>query len=224
MQETIDIYCERIDASFWSEPVNAITNGAFLVAAVLLALRLRGSDDRAAWLLTGLVAAIGIGSFLFHTYATGWAAAADVFPILLFMLSAVAIGLRRRFNLPWQAAALGTMAFLLTGILLAVTQLAIIIPQGSVTYLPGLIMLILFAVALWRRGDPYARYFLVAAPVFFVSLTLRSIDLSVCEALPLGTHFGWHLLNAVTLYLVVLGLRREPAPTSAPGQPTYSSS
>ena len=80
MQETIDIYCERIDASFWSEPVNAITNGAFLVAAVLLALRLRGSDDRAAWLLTGLVAAIGIGSFLFHTFATGWAAAAGISP------------------------------------------------------------------------------------------------------------------------------------------------
>ncbi|MEM1283847.1 MAG: ceramidase domain-containing protein [Pseudomonadota bacterium] len=214
MHEAIDIYCERIDASFWSEPINAITNGAFLVAALLLVLRLRHSRDRAVWWLTGLIAAIGVGSFLFHTYATGWAAAADVFPILLFMLSAVAIGLRRRFELPLQAAALGTIAFLLSGILLSVTQLAIIIPQGSVTYVPGLVMLILFAVALWRRGDPFAKYFLIAAPVFFISLTLRSVDLSVCEALPLGTHFGWHLLNAVTLYLVVLGLRRMPAPTA----------
>ena len=28
----IDAYCERVDASFWSEPVNALSNAAFLVA------------------------------------------------------------------------------------------------------------------------------------------------------------------------------------------------
>ena len=28
--ETIDIYCERLDPSFWAEPINALTNLAFI--------------------------------------------------------------------------------------------------------------------------------------------------------------------------------------------------
>ena len=32
--EAVDGYCERIDASVWSEPLNALTNIFFLVAAV----------------------------------------------------------------------------------------------------------------------------------------------------------------------------------------------
>ena len=28
-------YCERTDASYWSEPLNALTNAAFLIAAAL---------------------------------------------------------------------------------------------------------------------------------------------------------------------------------------------
>ena len=31
--EAVDGYCERVDAAFWSEPINAVTNAAFLIAA-----------------------------------------------------------------------------------------------------------------------------------------------------------------------------------------------
>ena len=27
-------YCERTSAAFWAEPLNAVTNGAFIVAAI----------------------------------------------------------------------------------------------------------------------------------------------------------------------------------------------
>lgn len=27
--EAVDGYCERVDAAFWSEPINAVTNAAF---------------------------------------------------------------------------------------------------------------------------------------------------------------------------------------------------
>ena len=33
MFETIDNYCERIGDGFWAEPLNAITNLAFILAA-----------------------------------------------------------------------------------------------------------------------------------------------------------------------------------------------
>jgi hypothetical protein len=39
-----------------------------------------------------------------------------------------------------------------------------------------------------------------------LSLLLRTADNAVCAQFPLGTHFGWHLLNAVVIYLAVRAL------------------
>lgn len=33
MNDFIDIYCERTAQGFWNEPLNALTNAAFLIAA-----------------------------------------------------------------------------------------------------------------------------------------------------------------------------------------------
>ncbi|MEE8297041.1 MAG: hypothetical protein V3R26_04335, partial [Hyphomicrobium sp.] len=65
-------YCERgHDPAFWAEPFNAISNGAFLFAALFAAiayLRLpREERDFVEAGLIVLVTIVGIGSFLFHT-------------------------------------------------------------------------------------------------------------------------------------------------------------
>ena len=64
--QPIDAYCERLGAGFWAEPLNAVSNLAFLVAAAAgIALwRRAGGSDRPVLLLAGLVAIIGIGSFV----------------------------------------------------------------------------------------------------------------------------------------------------------------
>jgi hypothetical protein len=41
--------------------------------------------------------------------------------------------------------------------------------------------------------------------VFALSLTFRSIDNALCVFNPVGTHFMWHTLNALMLY--ILGMR-----------------
>ena len=54
--ESIDMYCERTDPGLWSEPLNALTNLAFLLAAALLwrqAGRGAGRDTRVLILLIG---------------------------------------------------------------------------------------------------------------------------------------------------------------------------
>jgi len=209
MNDFIDAYCERLDAAFWAEPLNAVTNGAFLIAAFVLFRRLYRSGDLAALALTGLVALIGVGSFLFHTFATRWAAISDVLPIMLFMLAAVFVGLQRRFGLAAQFAALGVMVFFLSGVMVGSSPLATVIPGGSASYLPALLTLALFAVVLVRKGDVFARFFVLASAAFALSLTLRTLDMPLCDAVPFGTHFIWHILNAITLYLVVRGLLRE---------------
>ncbi len=93
-------YCERGgDPGFWAEPLNAISNGAFVIAGLIAAWQLARSPRKDCalfeWLMIVLVICIGIGSFMFHTYATVWAIPFDTIPISLFMLAYLGYALRR---------------------------------------------------------------------------------------------------------------------------------
>lgn len=106
-------YCERGDPGFWAEPVNALSNGAFLVAAALATARVRRArtGDAPALLLSALVAVVGVGSFLFHTLAVRWSLLADVIPIALFIYAYFLLAMRRYFDLGIGAALAATLAF-----------------------------------------------------------------------------------------------------------------
>jgi hypothetical protein len=212
LHRAIDIYCERTDASFWAEPVNALTNAAFLVAAALAWRRWRaaGGRDWPALALICLVATIGVGSFLFHTFATTWALLADVIPIQVFMLAMFGVMLKRLAGWPAWAAVLGAGGFLAAG--LGAPRLADLLLQhreaGALFgYGVGLLAMLVLGGAGLRMADSARRragqLILSAAAVFTASLTFRTIDGDVCSLLPLGTHFLWHILNAVTLALLL---------------------
>jgi hypothetical protein len=86
MFEVVDLYCERLGPGLWAEPLNALTNASFLVAA-WFSWRMAARQQRltsGVWLLIGLMIAIAIGSGFFHTFATNWARILDVVPILIF--------------------------------------------------------------------------------------------------------------------------------------------
>ena len=92
-------YCERGHSTlFWAEPLNAISNVAFLIAGGMgfAFLRARPEPARAvgALALTALLLAIAVGSFLFHTLATRLAELADQLPILAFVLVYFAFALQ----------------------------------------------------------------------------------------------------------------------------------
>lgn len=118
--QNIDEYCERTDFSFWSEPANAITNFAIIISGTL-ALRLyhrqfplHGSQHRlSVLLLILLVWMIGIGSFLYHTFATIWAGYADVVPILIFIYVYHAVFLRRILAMEHQQVLMYVIVFFL---------------------------------------------------------------------------------------------------------------
>ncbi len=202
--EPVRAYCERTDAAFWSEPVNAATNAAFLVAALMAALRARG--DRPVLALAGVVAVVGIGSFLFHTLANRWSMLADVIPIALFIHGYFGLALARFFGLPIRAAVLGTLAFAGLGFGLSPALDALTgrdvaaLTNGSVDYAPAVLALFGVGLALLGRAPWAGRAILATGGVFLVSLAFRTVDARACAALPLGTHFLWHALNALVLY------------------------
>ena len=106
----LDGYCERLGPGLWAEPWNLVTNAGFLVAAILMARRCRGMAGGEALALILFV--IGIGSALFHSYATGWAMLADTGPIGIFILAYLFLASRDFLGLAPARAALATAAFL----------------------------------------------------------------------------------------------------------------
>ncbi|MEH6453235.1 MAG: ceramidase domain-containing protein [Psychromonas sp.] len=81
----LNIYCERLGPELLAEPINLLTNIAFLLAALLLS-KLSSSPNKNISNLIYLLFVIGIGSMLFHSFATPWARFMDVLPILLFQM------------------------------------------------------------------------------------------------------------------------------------------
>jgi hypothetical protein len=205
--EVIDAYCERLGPGFWAEPVNALTNLAFLLGAVLVWRRTAG--DRLARALALVLFVIGIGSFLFHTFARAWAAAADTTPILIFILLYLYAANRRYWGWPVWAAALGTLAFIPYAALLTPLFDALPFFTLSAFYWPVPVLIAGFAVALRRRAPQTAAGLGVGAAILVASLIARSLDQPLCSAVPLGTHFLWHLLNAVMLSHMILVLVRH---------------
>ncbi|MCV0369077.1 ceramidase domain-containing protein [Filomicrobium sp.] len=213
--QSIFSYCERgTDAQFWAEPINAVTNGAFYVAALAaLFLWLRGAGGQRRivdLVLIVLVFVIGTGSFLFHTLANRWSAISDTAPIGLFMLLYFGYVLNRFFRLNWFLSLLGMALF--AGIIWQTLTLRCgngPCWSASVGYLPALVALLGLGLALAWKRHPAWRPIFFGGVVFALSLTLRSVDRSLCASTYLqgygrvGTHFMWHVLNATLLYLLL---------------------
>ncbi|MEM6759963.1 MAG: ceramidase domain-containing protein [Pseudomonadota bacterium] len=193
----IDGYCERVGPEYWGEPVNAVTNAGFVIVAILMWRRSAGTPLASA--LAVVLGLIGVGSYLFHTHAQVWAAIADVAPILGFILLYI-------FAINRDVLALRTLPALgLTGLFFPYAALTIPLWQHvplygtSAGYMPVPTLILIYAGFLWRRKPALARGFVLGAVILLISLAARGLDEPLCQALPRGTHFLWHILNAIML-------------------------
>ncbi|HUW72727.1 MAG TPA: ceramidase domain-containing protein [Methyloceanibacter sp.] len=251
--EHVFLYCERgTNAALWAEPINAISNAGFLLAALIFwqLLLWRPREERSAdqFLLVALTFLVGFGSLAFHLYADKGTELADVVPIGLFMLVYLGFALNRFLAVPPGWTVLLAVGFtLLVGAAMHVYcweggigwpgTVADAKPclNGSVAYLPALAALIVVGMVLMERHHRAGPYIIWAAVIFTVSIVLRSLDLSFCDRVVIdgrmvGTHFIWHLLNAVVLFLLLratleagpvgaVPVKAAPEPEAAPVRP-----
>ncbi len=207
--QEIDGYCERLTPAYWAEPINAVTNAAFLIAAFIMWRRVRGQGMPLAMLLVVILAAIGIGSYLFHTHAQVWAALADVAPILLYILIYIFAINRDVWRMRPLPAAMMTALFIPYAA--ATLPLFQLVPGlgGSAAYAPVPLLILIYAFLLRNRTLETARGLAIGAFILIASITFRALDEPLCMQLPLGTHFMWHILNATMLGWMIEVYRRH---------------
>lgn len=231
MQDTfskIGFYCGR----FWEGPSgelhNSLTNLAFLLAAGYALFLWRTTPQRDAFhlVLIGLAALIGLGSFAFHTAPSPISLQMDLLPIQLFGLAAMFTLARQDFGLSvWGALlAIGLFFIARQGWITLMPRGAL---GGGITHVPAIIVLIASGSALIYRGRSLGRYLLAAAGVYIAAIGARVADVLLCSAFPVGFHWLWHLLTALVVALVLIGMVRrnlDPAPNNRPPLPPLQKS
>ncbi|MGH3432583.1 MAG: hypothetical protein ACRDQB_07090 [Thermocrispum sp.] len=215
-RDTFGNYCERLGPGFWDEPLNAWTNLAFAAAAIgVWVLVERAGPGPRRWSIRALaviIFLIFLGSGAFHTTATRWGAIADTGFIAVYLLYYIVLFAVLFWRMPWRVAALAAPVFIgftiLVGLLTDLVGL-----RGPGMYLSALLALLGLGGSLhWSKQEdvrPYGAWFAGIGLLFGVSLTLRSLDRELCDSIPVGTHFLWHVFNAAVLFLTaVLAVRR----------------
>jgi len=220
LTDQVYAYCERLGPGLLAEPANALSNLAFAAAAVALwrleaSLRAAGRElPGAIRVMPALVLLVAVGSTLFHTLAVRWAALLDTLLILLYCCVFLYAFLRHAVRSPAWAAMVVAGAFALISY-----AFPALFPKGTLNgstgYIPYLIGLLAIAAWLAWRHAPAARALGLGSVVFCISLTVRTVDQDMCAQFPVGTHFLWHLLTALLLWIVsremLLGRYASPA-------------
>ncbi len=197
--QTIDGYCERLDPGYWAEPVNALTNLCFVIAALVMAWRLRGTSLPLGWAMTVILAMIGLGSYLFHTHAQGWSALTDTGSIAAFILIYLYAASRDFLGLSPLLASVCVVGFFPFAATMTPVFSMLPVVNVSAGYLPVALLIAIYGLILRKKAPETARGLLVGAAILLVSIVLRSLDMPLCGAFPVGTHFLWHILNATML-------------------------
>jgi len=232
----IDLYCERTGPEFWNEPFNAISNMAF-IAAAWVSWRLskrHGSGDIWEKIIIILAGTIGIGSFLFHTFAKGWAEFADVIPIWSFVASYVLLAIYRSTNhdvintlrIALLAATVTlTVSWFTTADIGTQTNRQPVLLNGSLQYLPALLALFTFTCTAYLRKTAARNHLAIASLIFCIALTCRTLDLWICTSTAgIGTHFLWHVFNAfmIGVLLHAMIVKMPPATGHPVSKATHS--
>ncbi|WP_050523398.1 DUF6962 family protein [Pseudorhodobacter wandonensis] len=214
----VDIYCERPGPGFWAEPFNALSNLSFIAAALWAAVeaRRRGADG-VVWALIGMAALIGVGSFLFHTFANTWSEYADTIPIWSFVAAFVLVAMQRIGGV--RPRRIGVIAAAVAAVVIIVMLASGEgesgppgVLNGSEQYAPALLALLVFSLLSQRRRHPMWPWVWAATGVFCLSLVFRTIDIAICPSFAIGSHFLWHLLNGLMIGVLLQMLLRVQRP------------
>lgn len=207
-------YCEtalNTLGTFPAEPVNTYTSFAPVLFGILaLAYLIRGRHtDRVAWTLAILTILTGLGSVAWHSMRTEFTLLIDWLPgAIYFVIVAVfwAMNVGGRYVGIVLLVALSALAFLV--------PFHIIQSYRVVIFSAIILIAVALVVATWVNRRPAFAWTATMIGAAMVALTFRTLDLNVCDTIPVGTHFFWHIFLGLAAYagvrMMVL-VRARPA-------------
>ena len=179
----------------------------FLLTAIWV-LRRDGLNNKAR-ALAFILGMIGIASFLFHSVATAWAGALDVLFILLFTLLYIFVATEDFLGLPRRSALVVTLGYFPFSVVVDWLTLPLSVLGSTRIYIPILILITLYSLILYKKFPYLSRGLAMGALLLTISMFARSVDLPLCETIPTGTHFLWHVINAIMLAWMIEVYRRH---------------
>jgi len=200
----LPVYCEGGNfLEFLAEPLNATSNVAFILVGfgiykLLIKHRIQKVEYRVVLILIFL---IGFGSFFWHTTRNSFTLLLDAIPSALSFTLITYIFLSKLIKNK-------AFAFLIAGLLLPSRFfISSIAPTDTISSLirnsvNATVFLVIIAWSFKKYGR-IAFEGLVVLSVYLTAIIMRGIDLQVCQTFPLGTHFLWHIMNALAVYLAV---------------------
>ena len=213
--DNIFFYCERTSSDILGEPINFFTNLFFIIFSVLLLFNKSILNKKYAL----LIFLIGVGSMLFHSIPNRLTGFLDIFFIISFIFYYI-FTLYIKLNIKKYISAIISIVFIVICFVFGIFSKNTLL-GSSAFYLPIIFhMLFLYLYFLNNKKIyMYHNLFLFILVLFSFSLLLRSVDLYLCNLFFIGTHFLWHILNALVLYLLVKFYYLIPYRTS-PKKPT----
>lgn len=206
-RDITQLYCERKGLEFWAEPLNALSNFAFLYAAMAagrLLVRHKIRDLWLWWFVTNITL-IGLGSFIFHTGPALPTFLADVIPIAIFIITTFYYVLNKGLGQSARKSILYILLLIIAMLLCRVSSPWDFRIAISFLFIPVVATLGMMSLIFHRRGlITISRQLSTAALIFAFSVIVRALDTPLCALLPNGLHFLWHMLNAIVCYLVFL--------------------
>ncbi len=181
-----------------------------LLGILALVYIVRGRHhDSVAYVLAVLTVLTGLGSIAWHSMRTELTLVSDWLPGVLYFVIVAYF---------WAAYVGGRYVGIL--LLAALSALAFLVPFHVIRDYRVAIFatLVLIAVALtvatWLKRRDAFRWTAIMIAAAIVALTFRTLDLAVCETVPIGTHFLWHIFLGFAAYCGVrmMVLLREGSP------------
>ena len=194
------LYCETSLnplGSFPFEPLNTYTSIApvlFGALALIYLLRKRESS-RVAYGLAILTILTGLGSIAWHSLRTDLTLLLDALPGVIYVLTITFFWFYYLGARYWGL------------VVLAVFIAASILLPSEWSFVKPLIgVLVLVAIAsgrvsvTWYRRRPAIKFALPMIAAGIIAVSLRSLDLRICDTIPFGTHFFWHIFLGLAAY------------------------
>lgn len=203
--EAISTHCEK-PLGFISEPVNTISNIAFFISAFFIYRMLNKNRSASLHIYRLLLLAIlvGLGSTAYHGFNNPYTLILDQLPIYAFIIyslyiftSFVSKNLLLRFIIP--------ISLVLVQILVLRNVPAFILDIPTV-HITNLLFVTLLLTWFYKRLGKITLKIIPPILIYTLAITVRGFDMPVCPLNNFGTHFLWHILTALTLYLTVKGL------------------